>query len=334
MKIAIIKLSALGDIVHSMFALEFIKKKYPHIHIDWAVEECFAPVLENNPHIDNILKLNLKSLKKNKLNIFSQIKLANSFSKNNYDLVIDAQGLLKSAITARLVSSNVAGFSKDSIREKIASYFYTKKVNIAYDKNTIDRNAKVLSSPLNFEISRQDILDKKPFLYYKNEDKLIYKLIKKDKNNIIFIVGSTWKSRIYPKQKIAKICDNLKENSIIVWGNESEKEDALWIEKNCSHAKSLPKRLDLNSLKALIANSDLLIGNDTGPTHMAWGLNIPSITIFGCTPVNRTYQTKINKTVKSNSKVNHLKLDKNDFSIQDIDENSIINIAKELLCKK
>lgn len=66
-KIAIIKLSAMGDIIHSMVALQFIKIKYPNIQIDWFVEDAFSKVLENNPDINNIIKLNLKSIKNSKI---------------------------------------------------------------------------------------------------------------------------------------------------------------------------------------------------------------------------------------------------------------------------
>jgi len=85
------------------------------------------------------------------------------------------------------------------------------------------------------------------------------------------------------------------------------------------------------TLKSIIAKSDLVIGNDTGPTHMAWGLNIPSITIFGPTPINRVYQTPINRVIKSDSEVDHYNLDKNDFSIGDIKSDDIIKMARELL---
>ncbi len=74
MKIAIVKLSALGDIVHAMVALQFIKAYSADIRIDWIVEERFAGVLENNPDIDNILTVNLKSLKTNKAGFFQQLK--------------------------------------------------------------------------------------------------------------------------------------------------------------------------------------------------------------------------------------------------------------------
>jgi heptosyltransferase-1 len=64
---------------------------------------------------------------------------------------------------------------------------------------------------------------------------------------------------------------------------------------------------------------------------MAWGLNVPSITIFGPTPINRVYVTSINKVIKSSSKIDHYKLNKNDFSICEIKASEIVDIAKELL---
>lgn len=329
-KIAIVKLSAMGDIIHAMIALQFIKKTYPNIIIDWFVEEAFFEVLEYNPHINNIYKINLKSIKKNKKLLFSEIKKIRYFSKNNYDLIIDAQGLIKSAIVAKLLAKNVAGFNKNSIREKFATFFYKIKVNIPYSKNTIDRNAKVLSNPLSFKISKDEILNKKAFLFFKNENVIIHKYLEKDKKNILFIIGASWDSKMYSKEKFIKVIDSLKENCLIAWGNEKEKKLAQYITNN-SNAILLPK-LNLNNLKALISNIDLLIGNDTGPTHMAWALNISSITLFGNTPAYRnTYETKINKVLKSNTIVNPLKLNKQDFSINKIDENEIIKKAKELL---
>ncbi|MCG3658291.1 lipopolysaccharide heptosyltransferase I [Aliarcobacter butzleri] len=329
-RIAIIKLSAMGDIIHAMVALQYIKRKYPNLQIDWFVESAFAPILENNPDINQIIKLDLKSIKKDKKEIINQIKLIKKYEKNSYDLVIDAQGLIKSAIVSFFLGKNRVGFSKNSTREKLASFFYTKKVDIAYDKNAIERNVKVLSQALNFEIAKDDILNKKPFLFYKNENEVIYEYLSKDKKNVLFVIGASWPSKMYSKEKFAKIINNLDENCLITWGNEAEKDIADFI-ANISKAKVLPK-LDLNSLKAIMSKVDLVIGNDTGPTHMAWALNIPSITLFGNTPGYRnTYITNINKIIESKSIVNPFKLDRNDFSIKEIDENEIINTAKGLL---
>ncbi len=329
MRLAIVKLSAMGDIVHTMVALQYIKQHHPSIKIDWIIEEGFKQVLEHNPYIDNILTLNLKAIKQNRLALFREIKKVRHYAQNHYDLVIDAQGLIKSAITARLLGKKVAGFSKDSIREKVASYLYTQTVDIPYDANTIDRNAKVLSEPLGFEITPEMILNKDPFLYYE-QCPIIHEYLSPKQKNIILVIGSTWESRNYPKEKFSRIATQLAQNTLIAWGSEAEQEKALWIEAHSPHARALPK-INLNSLKAIISQADLLIGNDTGPTHMAWGLNVPSITIFGPTPINRVYQTPINKVIKSNSEVNHFKLNKNDFSITEIPSDKIIQMAKELL---
>jgi heptosyltransferase-1 len=329
-KIAIVKLSALGDIVHAMVALQFIKAHSSEIQIDWIVEERFADVLKNNSDIDNILTVNLKALKTDKAGIFQQLKKIRSYASNNYDLVIDAQGLIKSAVTAKIIGKRIAGFDADSIREKAASWFYDIKVACAYDANTIDRNALILSSPLGITINKEQILNKKPFLFFNNEDPQIYDFLLKDRLNIVLVIGSTWDSRNYPAAKFVKIAEALQQNCLVIWGSEQEKAAAEWMAMQSGLIKVMPK-LDLNSLKALIAKSDLVIGNDTGPTHMAWGLNRPSITIFGPTPVSRVYQTDINNVVKSASIVNPHKLNKQDYSIKDIDERAIIEQAKFLL---
>lgn len=328
MRIAIVKLSAMGDIIHAMVALQYIKKAKPSLQIDWIVEQGFAAVLEGNPHIDNILPVKLKAIKKDKKKIFDEIKRVKTYAQNHYDLVIDAQGLLKSAFVAKLLAKKRAGFSKTSIREGIASWFYTDHVEIAYDANTIDRNAKVMSEPLGVSITPQMIHEKEAFLYYEKSDLL--EVLSQEKKNIIFVIGSTWESRNYPKEKFAQIASALKENVWIAWGSEEEKSRAEWIAAESNYAQVLPK-INLNALKAVIGSADLLIGNDTGPTHMAWGLNVPSITIFGPTPTNRVYETSINKVIKSSSKVDHYKLNKNDFSIRDIDADDIIKMAKGLL---
>jgi heptosyltransferase-1 len=310
--------------------LQFIKAALPDSRIDWVVEERFAGVLKDNPDIDNVLTVNLKFLKTNKMSVFRQLKTIRGYAVNNYDLVIDAQGLIKSAVTAGLLGKRVAGFDADSIREKAASWFYDVKVACAYDANTIDRNAAVLSEPLGLRISREQILAKKPFLFFDHEDQNIYTYLRQDRLNIVLVIGSTWESRNYPADKFIKIAEALQQNCLVIWGSDQEKNIADSMASQSRYINVMPK-LDLNSLKALIAKADLLIGNDTGPTHMAWALNRPSITIFGPTPVSRVYQTDINKVVKSASSVNPYKLNKQDYSIREISEQEIIGKARTLL---
>jgi heptosyltransferase-1 len=126
------------------------------------------------------------------------------------------------------------------------------------------------------------------------------------------------------------VANTLKQNCLVIWGNEIERQTAETMATQSSFIRVLPA-LNLNDLKALLSQVDLVIGNDTGPTHIAWGLNTPSITLFGCTPISRVYQTNINKVLKSPSIVNPRKLNKLDDSIKEIKPSDIVEMANELL---
>lgn len=330
MKIAIVKLSALGDIVHAMVALQFIKRHDPAISIDWIVEERFVGVLQDNPHLDRILTVNLKALKNNKRLFFRELQKIRGYARRRYDLVIDAQGLIKSAVTARLLGKRVAGFDAASVRERAASWFYSETYHCPYHANTIDRNAFILSAPLDFAIKPEQIRAKEPLLFFRNADSGIDAYFRTDQKNIVFVIGSTWESRNYPREKFLAVAAALRENCLVLWGNAQERDKAEWLAQRSAFVRVLPA-MDLNTLKAAIARADLLIGNDTGPTHIAWALNRPSITIFGPTPVSRVYQTAYNKVVKSASAVDPYKLNKQDFSIRDIDADVIVTLARQLL---
>lgn len=325
MKIAIIKLSSLGDIVHTMVVLQFIKKNYPESKIDWIVEKKFKEVLVHNPHINQIHTVNINDAKKNnsiKL-FFREVMIVKSFG--SYDLAIDFQGLIKTAIISRFLDSKkIIGFGGLSAREGVASFAYNQHVNIGYDQNTILRYLKLASEALSVNITQSDIENKKPYLFFKS------KVAIPRKRYIVFVIGSTWESRNYPKEKFVEVANALKMVCVVIWGNDKEKNKAEWMEKRSDYIQSAPK-LSLDQLKYIIQNASLLIGNDTGPSHMSWALNIPSILLFGPTPVERTFQTPTNIALKSSSKINHFKLNKNDFSIKEITVKDVVKIAKDLL---
>lgn len=330
MKIAIVKLSALGDIVHAMAALQFIKQTIPESQIDWIVEEGFAGILEYNPHINTILCVNLKALKKDKFTFFSELKKLRKYAKNNYDIVIDIQGLIKSAVVSRILGPNV-GFDKNSIRETAASFLYQKSFFVPYEENVIHRNLDLISFALNTSFDK-DLLDQKdPFLFFLERDKeKIASFLIDEHKTIVHILGSSWESKIYPKEGFVEIINALKGNHLLVWGNDEEYMSAQYVSEK-SDARIMP-RLTLNELKALIFCADLVIGADSGPTHFAWAMNRPSITIFGPTPSERnTLTSKINKVIDCKKKINPLKLDKKNLCIQEIAAQEIVSMARELL---
>ena len=330
MKIVIVKLSALGDIVHAMIVLQFIKKYRQEVMIDWVVEEGFAGVLENNPHINQIHKVNLQKAKKTKSLYLLWKELQKIWKFGKYDVAIDMQGLIKSALVARMIPSIVTlGFDQSSLRESLAAKFYNQTYKMDYDENIIERNMALVSKALELPIDQIDILNKQPFLY--SSQKYSFNSISNTKKKVALIPGASYQSKRYPAEKFAELTTQIDANFLIIWGNETEKVIAEEI-KDLSPNIHIIDKLSLNALTSLISQVDLVIGSDTGPTHMAWALNIPSITLFGPTPGYRnTYLTNINKTIESDSAVNPSKINRSDYSINNIKVNDISKLAQKLL---
>ena len=330
MKIAIVKLSALGDIVHAMIVLQFIKKYNQAIEIDWLVEEGYKELLEPHPDINKVLVVNMKKVKKKKSPylLYKELRRVRQFGP--YDLVIDMQSLIKSAIISRFIPSKLTlGFDKSSAREGLASIFYNKTFKFAYDKNVIERNFELIKFALNLPFKLEEVKYKLPFLYF--QKKHLNPALSNIKKNIVLIPGASFSSKCYPKERFVELTRQIDANYIIIWGNDREKIIADEIKYQSQHVVVMHK-LSLDALISLINQVDLVIGSDTGPTHMAWALNIPSITLFGPTPGYRnTCITNINKIIESDSTVNPRKIDRSDHSIKNIKVSDISELAEKLL---
>jgi heptosyltransferase-1 len=330
MKIAIVKLSALGDIVHAMVVLQFIKKYNQAVEVDWVVEEAYLDLLKANPDINNIITVNIKKAKKHKsfYLLYKELKKIRSFGP--YDLVIDMQSLIKSAIISRLMPSKLTlGFDSSSSRESLASIFYNKTFKLPYDKNIIERNFKLISFALDLSVNLEELKYKLPFLYYEKKD--LNLSLSNFKKNIVLIPGASFASKQYPVENFAEVTYLLDANYLIIWGNNEERLLADKI-KNLAPHVNICEKLSIEGLISLISKVDLIIGPDTGPTHIGWALNVPSITIFGPTPGYRnSLATANNKIIESESDVNPYRINKNDYSINSVNAIQVVEIAKSLL---
>jgi len=330
MKIAIVKLSALGDIVHSMVVLQFIKNHYQQIEIDWVVDERYKELLEFHPDINRVHVVRIKKAKQKK-SFFMLLKELGKVRKlGPYDLVIDMQGLIKSAVISRLIPSPITlGFDKNSIKESIASIFYNRTFKYGYGNNVINRNFELIKFALNLPFNNKEIHHKLPFLFPSQEN--LISSLSSIKKNIILIPGASHSSKRYPIESFVKLTDLLDANYLVVWGNNEEKSLAKKL-KNLAPHITICEKLSIDALVFLISQANLIIGPDTGPTHIGWALNIPSITLFGPTPGYRnTLVTTDNKIIESKSVVNPFFINKRDYSIKDINVDEVIKIAKRLL---
>jgi len=325
MRIAIVRLSALGDIIQSMIVIQFIRNRYPQCTIDWVVDKKFSEIVILNNLVDNVIEIRLSEIKKSK-NIFHLIEHFAELRKvPKYDFVIDTQGLLKSAIISKIIPSiETIGFDRKSARESLASFFYSRSFNIPYETNVIERYCLLISKALNIKISRKNILDKESiFQIPKNNNS--------EERIVSIIIGASFDSKVYPIENYRLIIEQLDSKFICLWGSNSE----FKLAKKLSEINSkifVPEKTTIAKLLEIISTSSLVIGGDTGPTHLAWALNIPSITLFGPTPGYRNmFESRKNLKLESGSKVNPYKINKGDRSIAEIDPRDILRLAEQLL---
>ncbi|MBM0597991.1 lipopolysaccharide heptosyltransferase I [Helicobacter pylori] len=334
MKIAIVRLSALGDIIVSAVFLAAIKECLPNAQIEWFVDERFGAILEHSPYIDKLHPIALKSALTtfNPLKIF---KLFKSLRAYEYDIIIDMQGLVKSAlITQMLKAPKKVGFDYASAREGLSAFFYSQKVSIAYDEPILKRNFTLLSQALNLpknEIS-EGLSSRFKVFSYQDSPKINALNLNQNKPKILFVLETSKINKTYPTERFKELALMLENFQIcLLWHADEKKATTLYHAlKNQRDVLLLPK-LTLNEVKALLFKMDLIIGGDTGITHLAWALQKPSITLYGNTPMERfKLESPINVSLTGNSNANY---HKKDFSIQNIEPKKIkecvLNILKE-----
>lgn len=337
MKIAIIRLSALGDIIVSASLVSCLTELFADIEIDWFVDERFAAILKPQDRI-TLRILPLKRHLKN-FNIKAILKEYQELRCLSYDAVIDMQGLIKSAIIGRILKSRYyVGFDRNSIKEPFASFFYTHKVEIPYQDSIVRRNAKVLFEALKPSMSFDDFLSfalkkRKQIFTYNTQDKhKILQYLSPNKKNILFILEASMPSKTYSSKNFIQLGRGLSNGDIsillLVHRDFSKAQEIFDGLKDCIEIKII-SQLDLQTIKALIDSVDLVVGGDTGITHLAWAMQKPSITLYGNTPLERfKLLGDKNIALSGNPKATY---DKNDFSINKISPQQICKYIEDIL---
>lgn len=335
MNIAIIKLSSLGDIIHASASLALIKKYIKDARISWFADLKFGKILNHCALLDEIILLPLKE--KNYKKSFEILKQY----QNKFDLIIDLQGLIKSSIIARILGKNIYGFSYKSAKEGICSILYAHKFKSDYNENVILRNANLCAFGLKFTYQINEIINKnaiftKNLFNYENLQKdkiLINNENLSNKNYILIAPFASEQSKCYAHfDKVIKILKSSLKNYeiLIIQNGDNELIQAKKIAQ-ISSAKVL-KILDFSKLITLINNASILIGNDSGISHLAWAQNTATITLFGNRPSQRNaLLTTKNLVIDSGKKIDAKKINKNDFCINEIKPEIIANTAFELI---
>jgi heptosyltransferase-1 len=289
LKILIVRLSSLGDIIHTYPMLYDIKYNLPDATIDWLVDESFTDLLNLNPLVDNIISIPLRKWKKDKLNLFSNFKLWRKQTKNlSYDYIIDAQGLLKSAILAKCLNGTIYGLGKNSIREKLACLFYTKQFETGKNLLSITKNRVLASMIFGYSIDKDNVNFGLTSSNFPPSDLAI------SKQYVIFFHATSKDSKKYPKQNWAELAKYLiREHNLSIllpFGSPREQIESLTIKRliNSDNVYVPNKILDYAKLSGLISNAQFVFGVDTGLIHLANALNKKIIAIYVDTNPDKT----------------------------------------------
>jgi heptosyltransferase-1 len=288
MKILIVRLSSLGDVLHLFPAISDLRRHVPNAEIHWLVEPAFSELAGWHSAIDKVIEIPLRSHKKIWWKIPALIiKLRKQLRAEKYDIVLDAQGLLKSAILARLAGTAVYGFAASSTREPLASWFYTRSVKVPKGIHVIEKNRQLVKECFAADIAQPADFGLERFRQLQMQVELPESLNEiTNRPSIVLLHGTTWNSKYWPEPYWVELIGLLEQQGwrcLLPWGNEDERLRAhRLLEAGNGHSRVLPK-LALAELAGVLLRARAFISVETGIGHMAAVLEVPGVMLHGPT---------------------------------------------------
>ncbi len=281
-RILLIKTSSLGDVIHNCPVIADIRAHFPNVLIDWVAEEAFADIPRMHADVNQVITVAVRHWRKQifSQNTWSEISVFKQLIKQKpYDAIIDTQGLLKSALIARTANGIKHGYDKNSIREPLASWFYDRKYNIPYQQHAVTRNRALVAMSLGYAppTNAPDY-----GISPKNDASESRMDVGLQGGTIIALHATSRDSKLWPMNHWVDLGKQLAMqnfNLALPWANEVEYKRANEIAKQLQNATVLPK-LSIAQLANIIVASQAAIGVDTGLSHLAAALNIPTIAIY------------------------------------------------------
>ena len=297
MKILIVKLSSIGDVVHTLPVLSAVKRALPDAKISWVVEKSAAEILRGNELLENLIEIDTRSIRGGKI-VGEILSAARGQMKNlrvsDFDLAIDFQGLLKSATVAKLAKAKKRyGFDKENLREPASRFLLSKTAKIEMGKiHVIRKNLllaekslqKYLRNP-NFELPKNDFQFR---IFTEEKHKLEAKQIinETSENFVILNPAGGWETKLWSAEKFGKLTDLIWEKLglvSIVTTAPNEIDLAEKVSANSNSGKFFVKTPTLKGFYELAKRAKIYIGGDTAPTHLAVAAYCPVVGIFGPT---------------------------------------------------
>ncbi len=281
MRILVVKTTSLGDLVHMLPALTEAAAAVPGLSADWVAEEGFATVPTLHPVVDRVIPVALRRWRKRPLS--GEVRrewggFITSLRSESYDLVLDSQGLLKSALLAALAHGPRAGLDFASAREPLASLVYRYRYPVPPEWHAITRNRALMAQALGYAMGPEDVFS--------------YGVMPPSVGNldlpdpfVVALHGTARPEKEYPETHWQELIGRVGAAGLTVllpWGNERERERAQRLAAACPGARVLP-RLGLADISAILGRATGVIGVDTGLMHLAAAFRKPGVGLYPAT---------------------------------------------------
>lgn len=282
MRVLIVKVSSLGDIIHTLPAVTDAKRAYPNLVFDWVVEENFTEVPAWHPAVDRVIPVAIRRWRKSLMKTYLTREFRTfkrALQGTRYDLVIDAQGLIKSGIISRMSRGLTIGLSNRTVREPLAALFYNKAYSVPWTEHAVDRVRQLFSRALQYQYDT-DLIS-----YGIDRAKLKTKTENVPGNTVVFLHGTTRVNKYWPKEKwrdLANLATEYGYDVVLPWGTLEEKKRAEFIGEGNLNVKILGKK-SLSELAVVIIKSKGVIAVDTGLGHLAAALSKSTVSLYGPT---------------------------------------------------
>lgn len=282
MRVLIVKTSSMGDVLHTLPALTDAQQAIPGIQFDWVVEEGFAQIPSWHAAVDRVIPVAIRRWRKAWFSapIKAERKaFRDAVRLQQYDAIIDAQGLVKSAaLVTRLACGVKHGMDWSTAREPLASLFYNRKHHIAKQQHAVERTRELFAKSLGYAKpqSQGDYAIAQHFVNECNADTGQY---------AVFLHATTRDNKHWPEANWRELIELLNNTGIRIklpWGAPHEEERAKRLAEGFPYVDVLP-RMSLEEVARILAGAKFVVSVDTGLSHLTAALDRPNITLYGPT---------------------------------------------------
>lgn len=284
MKVLIIKLTSMGDLMHALPALTDAAQQIPGIEFDWVVDEAFAEVPQWHPAVKKVIATSHRRWKKNTWQTLTGGELRafyRDLNADDYDVVVDMQNNLKSALVSVLRKGPVYGLDKASCRERPAHLAYKFPISVDPQQHAVVRMRQILAQALGYQVPSSAANYKADFRNYALPE-LDFDL---PERYLMFVHNASWLTKLWPVnywQQLVLLARAEGFSVLLPCGNDEEWQRARQIAMVDEQAFALP-RLSLNHVAALMHRASGAICSDTGLAHLAAVASTPALTLYGAT---------------------------------------------------